>query len=102
MGFSVGTGLFKRRKDGVVNHSSVKQGKPHPEPYLTALARSGVQADQVVVIENAPLGIEAAKAAGIYTIVINTGILADEILWKSGADEVVKEVSDVEEIIFPV
>jgi len=91
-------GLIEKGK--IISGFDVKQGKPHPEPYLTALARSGFQADQVVVIENAPLGIEAAKAAGIYTIAINTGILADEILWKSGADTVVKEVEELEKIIF--
>jgi len=91
-------GLLEKGK--IISGYDVKHGKPHPEPYLTALTRSGFQADQVVVIENAPLGIEAAKAAGIYTIAINTGILADEILWKSGADAVVKEVEEVERIIF--
>lgn len=92
-------GLIEKGK--VISGFDVKQGKPHPEPYLTALARSGFQADQVVVIENAPLGIEAAKAAGIYTIAINTGILADEILWKSGADAVVKDFTQVGKLIFP-
>ncbi len=87
-------------KGRIISGFDVKHGKPHPEPYLTALARSGFQADQVVVIENAPLGIEAAKAAGIYTIAINTGILADEILWKSGADAVVKEIEEVERLLF--
>ncbi|MCX6222623.1 MAG: HAD family phosphatase [Bacteroidia bacterium] len=93
-------GLIEKGK--IISGFDVKHGKPHPEPYLTALARSGFQADQVVVIENAPLGIEAAKAAGIYTIAINTGILSDDILWKSGADAVVKGVGDVEKIIFTV
>ena len=93
------TGLVQKGR--IISGNDVKNCKPHPEPYLTALARSGFLADQVVVIENAPLGIEAAKAAGIYTIVINTGILADEILWKSGADAVVKDFAQVGKLIFP-
>ena len=88
------------QKDKIISAKDVKHCKPHPEPYLTALARSGHQAGQVVVIENAPLGVEAAKAAGIYTIGVNTGILADEILWNAGADVVVKKMAQVEDLIF--
>ena len=92
-------GLIQKGK--IISGKDVKNCKPHPEPYLTALARSGFSVDKVVVIENAPLGIEAAKAAGIFTIGINTGILADDVLWNSGADVVVKEVHQLEALIFP-
>ena len=88
-------------KEKIISGKDVKNGKPHPEPYLTALARSGFRAENVVVVENAPLGVEAAKGAGIYTMCINTGILKDEILWNAGADAVVKEVHQLEKLIFP-
>lgn len=91
-------GLVQRER--IISGKDVKNGKPHPEPYLTALKRSGFKPENVVVVENAPLGVEAAKAAGIYTLGINTGILADEILWNAGADVVVKEVHQLEKIIF--
>ena len=87
-------------KGNIISGKDVKNCKPHPEPYLTALARSGYTAGQVLVIENAPLGVKAAKDAGIYTIGVNTGILADEILWNSGADVVLNELSQVEQLIF--
>lgn len=51
----------------------VENGKPHPEPYLRGLGKAGVKADEAVVIENAPLGVRAGKAAGIYTIAWMTG-----------------------------
>ena len=70
----------------IISGNDVKHGKPNPEPYLTALEKSGFRAGEVIVIENAPLGIQASKAAGIFTIAINTGILDDRILWESGAD----------------
>ena len=73
-------------RDKIVSGRDVVQCKPHPEPYLTALHKSGLMADEGIVIENAPLGIQSAKAAGIYTVAINTGILDDHILWESGAD----------------
>jgi beta-phosphoglucomutase-like phosphatase (HAD superfamily) len=91
-------GLIQR--ENIVSANDVRQGKPNPEPYLMALRKSGYSANEVVVIENAPLGVQSAKAAGIYTIGINTGILADEILWNSGADKVVKEVHQLERLIF--
>jgi HAD superfamily hydrolase (TIGR01509 family) len=78
----------------VVSGKDVKQGKPHPEPYLIALKNSGWKPSEVVVIENAPLGIQSAKAAGIFTIAINTGILADSVLWDSGADLVIKNFNE--------
>ena len=89
------------QKEKIVSANHVKFGKPDPEPYLTALKRSGYGADEVAVIENAPLGVQSAKGAGIFTIGINTGILDDKILWESGADIVVKEVHQLESLIFP-
>ena len=77
-------GFFKREL--MVTAYDVKFGKPHPEPYLLGLAKAGVKASEAIVIENAPLGVEAGKAAGIYTIAVNTGPLADKVLHDAGAD----------------
>jgi beta-phosphoglucomutase len=54
----------------VVTSDDVGHGKPHPEGYLIALERlghvlSGLDADQVVVIEDTEAGVMAAKAAGM-------------------------------------
>jgi HAD superfamily hydrolase (TIGR01509 family) len=89
-------------KEKIVSAKDVKIGKPNPEPYLMALKNSGFEPGEVVVIENAPLGVQSAKAAGIYTIGINTGILSDEILLQSGADRVVKEMHQLEKLIFTI
>ena len=87
-------GLITR--DRIVSGRDVTHGKPDPEPYLTALEKSGLKADEVVVIENAPLGIQSAKAAGIYTVAVNTGILEDRVLWDSGADIVINDLKELE------
>lgn len=76
----------------MVTGRDVKIGKPHPEPYLKALALSGYSANEAIVIENAPLGVKSAKAAGIFTIAINTGILKDEVLKNANADIVLPNV----------
>jgi beta-phosphoglucomutase-like phosphatase (HAD superfamily) len=77
-------GIFVREK--MVTSFDVKRGKPHPEPYLTALEKGGLTPDEAIVIENAPLGIEAAQAAGLFTIAVNTGPLPDSILIDAGAN----------------
>ncbi len=77
-------GYFK--KDLMVTAYDVKIGKPHPEPYLMGLEKAGLKANEAIVVENAPLGVESGAAAGVFTIAVNTGPLPDSILWKSGAD----------------
>jgi beta-phosphoglucomutase len=60
--------------DVVVCGSDVQNGKPHPEPYLTALKKLNIKAKQAVVIENAPFGIRSAKAAGIRCLALETSL----------------------------
>ncbi|WP_456087384.1 HAD family hydrolase [Parabacteroides sp.] len=77
-------GYFKREK--MVTAFDVKFGKPHPEPYLMGLEKAGVKAHEAFVIENAPMGVQAGVAAGIFTIAVNTGPLDNRVLLDAGAD----------------
>ncbi len=52
----------------------VQNGKPHPEPYLKALAHLKLSPAEAIVLENAPFGIRSAKAAGIKCIAIETSL----------------------------
>ncbi|HIY88123.1 MAG TPA: HAD-IA family hydrolase [Candidatus Bacteroides pullicola] len=70
----------------MVTAFDVKHGKPHPEPYLMGLQKAGVQAHEAVVVENAPIGVQAGHAAGIFTIAVNTGPLDGQVLLDAGAD----------------
>ena len=70
----------------MVTAFDVKYGKPNPEPYLMALQKAGIKANEAIVIENAPLGVRAGVAAGIFTVALNTGPLPDEVLLKEGAN----------------
>ena len=56
----------------VVTCDDVTLGKPHPMPYLQAAQGLGVDADRTVVIEDAPAGVAAARAAGAYVIGVLT------------------------------
>ena len=71
----------------------VMHGKPDPEPYLKAWERSGLEKEQCVVIENAPLGIRSGKAAGLTVYAVNTGILTREDL--AEADEVFDSMAEL-------
>lgn len=77
-------GIFN--PDRMVTARDVRYGKPNPEPYLMGLEKGNVRADQAIVVENAPLGIQAGVAAGIFTIAVNTGPLPDSALLDAGAN----------------
>lgn len=77
---------FGFRPQQIVSAKDVQRGKPHPEPYRLALLRSGCTPSECVVVENAPLGIRSAKAAGLLTVAVNTGLLPNEVLWQEQCD----------------
>ena len=86
-------GVFTRQK--MITAFDVTHGKPDPEPYLKAWERSGLPKEQCVVIENAPLGVKAGKAAGLFTIAVNTGPLLRQDLYQAGADLVLDDMQQL-------
>lgn len=58
----------------VLTHESYTHSKPSPEPYLLGLRRMGVRADQALVIEDSPRGLQAATAAGIRCIILRNAL----------------------------
>ena len=86
-------------KDLMVTAYDVKFGKPHPEPYLMGLHKAEIQADEALVVENAPLGVKSAKAAGIRTIAVNTGPLSNEVLLDAGANWIFPDMKTLAEHI---
>lgn len=72
--------------DGMrVTSRDVKQGKPHPEPFIRAMQLARVSPSQSIVIENAPLGVEAGDRAGAFTIGVTTGPIPRKALEDAGA-----------------
>ena len=70
----------------MVTAFDVKFGKPNPEPYLMGLVKAGVAANEAIVVENAPIGVQAGVAAGIFTVAVNTGPLDSKVLLDAGAN----------------
>ena len=83
------------QRDRMITAFDVVKGKPDPEPYLKAWERSGLTKEQCVVIENAPLGVRSAKAAGLTVYAVNTGILTREDLLQAGADKVFDSMQEL-------
>lgn len=77
----------------LVAAEDVTRGKPDPLPYLTALRRLGVSADEAVVFEDSAAGLGAARAAGIHAFGILTGQTADTLL-QAGANDTLVDFSD--------
>jgi HAD superfamily hydrolase (TIGR01509 family) len=56
--------------DAVITGDMVRNGKPHPEPYLAAAAALGVDPRRCIAIEDSPTGARSAAAAGCRTIAV--------------------------------
>lgn len=52
----------------LITSDDVTNGKPHPEPYLKGAQGLGFRAEECLVIEDAPAGIESARAGGMKVI----------------------------------
>ena len=76
-------GLFA--PEHIITSFNVKRGKPFPDPYLLALEKGGFNPNEVIVVENAPLGVQAGVAAGLFTVAVNTGPLEEKVLTDAGA-----------------
>lgn len=75
-----------------VTGRDVTHGKPHPEVFLKAADKLGLQPDRCLVMEDAPPGVQAAKAAGMKVIAI-TGTAPREKL--TAADAIVDSLREV-------
>lgn len=85
--------------DKIVSAKDVKQGKPAPDPYLLGMERMGSKAEETIVVENAPLGVQAGRAAGCFVIGVNTGPLPDSQLKDNGAHVVFHNMFEVKDAL---
>lgn len=77
-----------------VTARDVTHGKPAPDPFIMAMKKAGVTFAQSIVIENAPLGVQAGVASGAFTIGVNTGPIPPSVLAEAGADIVFDSMPD--------
>ena len=79
----------------LVTSSDVVRGKPDPEPYRKGAELLGLPPADCVVVEDAPAGIRAGKAAGARVLALRT-TAPDGELQEAGADWIVGDLSNVE------
>ena len=77
----------------VAANGNTSRAKPRPDLYLEALDRLGLEAGEAIAFEDSPNGVWAAKAAGIFTVVIPNPITAT--LAFDDADLVVASLADL-------
>jgi sugar-phosphatase len=78
----------------LVTSTDVKHGKPDPEPYLKGAQILGVPAADCLVVEDAPAGIRAGKAAGARVVALRT-TASDAELQQAGADWIVDDCAEL-------
>jgi beta-phosphoglucomutase family hydrolase len=86
---------LRRHFAAVVGAADVKQGKPHPDVFLKAAEKLGVNPADCIVFEDAPMGVEAARRAGMRAVVITTTLPAAAF---EEFDNVIAVVGDYDEL----
>lgn len=79
----------------VITFDDVERGKPHPDPFLLAAKRLGVDPQQCLVVEDAPSGLTAAKAAGCATLALTSTTSAIDLDATGDADAIVDSLAAV-------
>lgn len=80
----------------IVTGDQVTRRKPYPDPYLKALSALGRAPKDCLVVENAPAGIRAAKAAELHCIALTTTLASDHLML---ADAVLRSHIELERYV---
>ena len=84
----------------IVTRDDVLHPKPHPEPYLTAASRLGVDPLHCLALEDSPSGVRAAHAAGMQTIMVPDLVHPSEEIRALGI-AIVESLDHVRHAAFP-
>ncbi|MGW7200097.1 HAD family hydrolase [Streptomyces chryseus] len=91
------TGLDEWFEDSwIFSSQDVGRGKPAPDLFLHAAAEMGVPPERCVVVEDSPLGVEAARAAGMDVYGFTAMTPADRL---SGANGWFSDLSELPELL---
>jgi HAD superfamily hydrolase (TIGR01509 family) len=91
--------LSKDNFDALITGSDVARKKPFPDIFLAAANKMGVAPPVALVIEDAPNGIKAAKAAQMRALGITSSFTARELM-EAGADFIAKDLVDFQKVFF--
>ena len=88
---------IRRHFDAIAGAADVKRGKPHPDVFLKAAERLGVDPERCIVFEDAPLGVDAARRAGMRAIVLTTTLPAGAFAEYDNVIRIVRDFSELTE-----
>jgi HAD superfamily hydrolase (TIGR01509 family) len=83
---------FLKTFDAIVTGDECSRGKPDPEPFLRCAEKLGIPPERCLVVENAPLGVAAAKRAGMRCLAVTTSLSAEHL---READAIIERTTDV-------
>jgi beta-phosphoglucomutase family hydrolase len=86
---------LRRHFDAVVGAADVARGKPNPDVFLLAAERCGCAPEHCIVFEDAPLGVEAARRAGMRAVVLTTTLPASAF---AEFDNIIRIASDFSQL----
>jgi beta-phosphoglucomutase len=69
---------LRRRFQAVTGAADIERGKPEPDIYLKSAEKLGVLPQECLVFEDAPMGVESARRAGMPCICLSTSLSDDE------------------------
>ncbi|HEY1262918.1 MAG TPA: HAD family hydrolase [Terriglobales bacterium] len=78
----------------MVTSSDIRRGKPHPEPFLKGAQILGAPVSQCLVVEDAPAGVRAGKAAGTRVLALTTTLPREELA-DAGADWIAEDCREL-------
>lgn len=81
---------FLSHFDIIISRESTVRGKPFPEPYQAAAVGLDLPLKDIIAVENAPLGVKSARAAGLKCVGI-ASTLEPSILTEAGANPIFKD-----------
>jgi mannitol-1-/sugar-/sorbitol-6-phosphatase len=82
----------------MITADAISRGKPDPEPFLLGARALGVEAGRCLVLEDAPSGIESARAAGMPVVAFPTSHARSEL---EGADVILEELAEAVARLLP-
>src|SRR5471032_1715013 len=87
---------LRKQFDAIAGAADVARGKPNPDVFLLAAERAGSLPANSIVFEDAPLGVEAARRAGMRAVVLTTTLPAEAFAEFDNVIAVVRDFSELD------
>ena len=93
--------LGSEKFDVVISADDVEKGKPDPSGFLEAIRQMNIKSEEVVVVENAPLGVKAANSAKIncYVALNNTPLRMSDFDGIISKDRIFEKTSMLRKVL---